>query len=84
MVLDGAAGGISNLYKGDQFSTTDAAVPEPKPAKKERRAPPQTGKPSKSSELDAAAAKGIMPQGLTVGRRTLEDVFLELTGRELR
>jgi hypothetical protein len=53
---------ISNLYKGDQFSTTDVAVPEPKPAKKERRAPPQTGKPSKSSELDAAAAKGIMPE----------------------
>jgi ABC-2 type transport system ATP-binding protein len=30
------------------------------------------------------AAQGVMPQGLTVGRRTLEDVFLELTGRELR
>jgi ABC-2 type transport system ATP-binding protein len=30
------------------------------------------------------AARGVMPQGLTVGRRTLEDVFLELTGRELR
>ncbi len=30
------------------------------------------------------AAQGIMPQGLTVGRATLEDVFLELTGRELR
>jgi hypothetical protein len=62
VVLDGAAGGISNLYKGDQLSTTDVAVPEPKPTKKERRAPPQTGKPSKSSELDAAAAKGIMPE----------------------
>ena len=30
------------------------------------------------------AAQGVMPQGLTVGRTTLEDVFLELTGRELR
>jgi ABC-2 type transport system ATP-binding protein len=30
------------------------------------------------------AAQGVMAQGLTVGRRTLEDVFLELTGRELR
>jgi ABC-2 type transport system ATP-binding protein len=30
------------------------------------------------------AARNVMPQGLTVGRRTLEDVFLELTGRELR
>jgi ABC-2 type transport system ATP-binding protein len=26
----------------------------------------------------------VMPAGLTVGRRTLEDVFLELTGRDLR
>jgi ABC-2 type transport system ATP-binding protein len=26
----------------------------------------------------------VMPAGLSVGRRTLEDVFLELTGRELR
>jgi hypothetical protein len=25
-----------------------------------------------------------MPEGLTVGRRSLEDVFLELTGSELR
>jgi ABC-2 type transport system ATP-binding protein len=32
----------------------------------------------------SCAAQGIMPQGLTVGRTTLEDVFLELTGRELR
>ena len=30
------------------------------------------------------AAKDVMPQGLNVGRRTLEDVFLDLTGRELR
>ncbi|MGN6244690.1 MAG: ABC transporter ATP-binding protein [Motilibacteraceae bacterium] len=30
------------------------------------------------------AAHGVMPEGLSVGRRTLEDVFLDLTGRELR
>lgn len=30
------------------------------------------------------AAHGVMPQGLSVGRRTLEDVFLSLTGRDLR
>jgi ABC-2 type transport system ATP-binding protein len=30
------------------------------------------------------AAHGVMPEGLSVGRRRLEDVFLELTGREVR
>ena len=30
------------------------------------------------------ADRDVMPQGLTVGRRSLEDVFLELTGSELR
>jgi ABC-2 type transport system ATP-binding protein len=30
------------------------------------------------------AARDVMPEGLTVGRRSLEDVFLELTGSELR
>jgi ABC-2 type transport system ATP-binding protein len=30
------------------------------------------------------AAHGVLPEGLVLGRRTLEDVFLELTGRELR
>jgi ABC-2 type transport system ATP-binding protein len=30
------------------------------------------------------AGHNVMPQGLTVGRRSLEDVFLELTGRDLR
>jgi ABC-2 type transport system ATP-binding protein len=30
------------------------------------------------------AAHGILPAGLALGRRTLEDVFLELTGRALR
>jgi ABC-2 type transport system ATP-binding protein len=30
------------------------------------------------------AEQGVMPEGLQVGRRTLEEVFLELTGRWLR
>jgi ABC-2 type transport system ATP-binding protein len=30
------------------------------------------------------AAGGVLPEGLSLGRRTLEDVFLELTGRALR
>ncbi|MEU9132401.1 ABC transporter ATP-binding protein [Kitasatospora sp. NPDC048540] len=30
------------------------------------------------------AEAGVMPERLAVGRRSLEDVFLELTGRELR
>jgi ABC-2 type transport system ATP-binding protein len=30
------------------------------------------------------AQNGVLPDGITVQRRTLEDVFLELTGRELR
>lgn len=30
------------------------------------------------------AGNGVMPRDLTVGRRTLEDVFLELTGRGLQ
>jgi ABC-2 type transport system ATP-binding protein len=30
------------------------------------------------------ASQHVMPRGLTVGRRSLEDVFLDLTGRSLR
>jgi ABC-2 type transport system ATP-binding protein len=30
------------------------------------------------------ASHGVMPDGLAVERRTLEDVFLELTGRSPR
>ncbi|MFC4563250.1 ABC transporter ATP-binding protein [Nocardiopsis mangrovi] len=30
------------------------------------------------------AANGVLPAGLSVHRRTLEDVFLELTGRDIR
>ena len=30
------------------------------------------------------ADRDVMPEGLAVGQRSLEDVFLELTGSELR
>ena len=30
------------------------------------------------------AGLGVMPDGLVLGRSTLEDLFLELTGRDLR
>jgi ABC-2 type transport system ATP-binding protein len=30
------------------------------------------------------AARGVLPHSITVGRRTLESVFLDLTGRDLR
>ncbi|MDN5852435.1 MAG: ABC transporter ATP-binding protein, partial [Actinomycetia bacterium] len=41
--------------------------------------------PSLLATLTAwCASNGIMAERLTVERRTLEDVFLELTGRELR
>jgi ABC-2 type transport system ATP-binding protein len=30
------------------------------------------------------ADRGVMPSGLQIESRTLEDVFLELTGRDLR
>ena len=30
------------------------------------------------------AAHGVMPERLVVGRRSLEDVFLDVTGRSLR
>jgi ABC-2 type transport system ATP-binding protein len=30
------------------------------------------------------AQAGVLPEKLSVERRTLEDVFLELTGRDLR
>ena len=28
--------------------------------------------------------QGVLPESLTLGRRSLEDVFLELTGREMQ
>jgi ABC-2 type transport system ATP-binding protein len=39
---------------------------------------------SLSAVADWLAGLGILPDALAVERRTLEDVFLELTGRELR
>jgi hypothetical protein len=63
VILDGAAAGISNLYSGSQLAPTGAAAPDPKATKPERRAPsPADRKPSRYSELDAAAARGVMPE----------------------
>jgi hypothetical protein len=61
VALDGAAAGITNLYRGEQLSPTDA-MPEPKPEKKLRRGPMPSNRPSKSAELDAAAVAGKMPE----------------------
>ncbi|HSK27742.1 MAG TPA: ABC transporter ATP-binding protein [Jiangellales bacterium] len=69
-------------------STLRAALPEH--ALVEETAP---GRYRVSGQLDPqllatvtawCATHGVLPQGLAVGRRTLEDVFLDLTGRELR
>jgi hypothetical protein len=59
--LDGAPS-VSGLYRVDQLSATDAPAPEPTP-KKKRRGPaqPSNRQPSRSAELDAAAAAGVMP-----------------------
>jgi hypothetical protein len=59
--IDGAPG-VSNLYRVDQLSATDAPVPEPTP-KKKRQGPaqPSNRQRSRSTELDAAAATGVMP-----------------------
>ena len=55
-----------------------------------RRAQP-AGRPGPADAVDAgdglrrgASEHGVLPESLTLGQRTLEDVFLELTGRELR
>ncbi len=44
--------------------------------------------PADASTLAKVSAwceeQGVLPESLTLGQRTLEDVFLELTGRELR
>ena len=37
-----------------------------------------------SAVADWCAAQGVLPRDLSSGRRSLEDVFLELTGRQLR
>jgi hypothetical protein len=63
--FDGAAKGSgSSLYNGDALSVSDAPPPEPKgkPERcRPRAAPSGDRKPSKSAELDAAAARGETP-----------------------
>ena len=40
--------------------------------------------PAVLAAVTAVLEHGFLPEGLSVGRRSLEDVFLDLTGRELR
>jgi ABC-2 type transport system ATP-binding protein len=42
------------------------------------------GPPVLSAVGDWCSTHGVVPRDMTTGRRSLEDVFLELTGRELR
>jgi transcriptional regulator with XRE-family HTH domain len=65
VVLDGAAGGVSGMYRGDQLSAPGADTPGAAPrarAKKERAAGAAPKRTSKTAELDAAAARGVMPE----------------------
>jgi hypothetical protein len=64
VLFDGAAKGAgSSLYNGEALSLSDAPPPEPKgkPERKPRATPSGDRKPSKSAELDAAAARGETP-----------------------
>jgi ABC-2 type transport system ATP-binding protein len=62
------------------------AVTQPSPGR--FAVEPRSGTPLDAqliSDVTAWCARtGVLPQGLSVGRRTLEDVFLDLTGRALR
>ena len=49
-----------------------------------RRQASQKGVHPLASVTSWCAGHGVLAQDLRVERRTLEDVFLELTGRELR
>ncbi|WP_354642724.1 ABC transporter ATP-binding protein [Kitasatospora camelliae] len=59
-----------------------ASVTEPSPGTYRIEAPVDPGLLAAVTAWCAAA--GVMPDGLAVQRRSLEDVFLDLTGRELR
>jgi hypothetical protein len=65
VILDGAVGGVSGMYRGDQLSAPGVDAPAPAPrarAKKERAAGAAPKRRSKTAELDAAAARGVMPE----------------------
>jgi ABC-2 type transport system ATP-binding protein len=63
----------------------DVAVSEPRPGRYvvEGREVP-LGPGAVATVTAWCAAQGVLPDGLALGRRTLEDVFLDLTGRALR
>ncbi len=61
------------------------AVTEPRPGRYAVESGAGTLGPGPVATVTAwCAAHGVMPEGLALGRRTLEDVFLDLTGRALR
>lgn len=55
---------------------------EPDPGRYVVRGP--VGPREVSAVTTWCAERGVLAEGMTVGRRSLEDVFLDLTGRELR
>jgi ABC-2 type transport system ATP-binding protein len=59
-----------------------ATVTEPAPGT--YRVVGESGPPVLAAVSAWCSAQGVLPRGLSSGRRSLEDVFLELTGREMR
>jgi ABC-2 type transport system ATP-binding protein len=59
-----------------------STVVEPRPG--HYRVEGDVGPATLSAVGEWCAAQGVVPRGLASGRRSLEDVFLDLTGRELR
>lgn len=59
--IDGAPA-ASNLYRGDQLSDPSADAPAETPAERKHSSGAPTRQRSKSADLDAAAARGVMPE----------------------
>ncbi|WP_405019662.1 ABC transporter ATP-binding protein [Kitasatospora sp. NBC_00070] len=78
--FDGPAGlDLGSLHK---VLPDGASATEPTPGSYRVEAP--LGPELLATVTAWCASVGVMPERLTVRRRSLEDVFLELTGRELR
>ncbi|MFJ9518797.1 ABC transporter ATP-binding protein [Kitasatospora sp. NPDC101801] len=78
--FDGPAGlDLGSLHK---VLPDGASATEPAPGSYRVEAP--LGPELLATVTAWCASVGVMPERLTVRRRSLEDVFLELTGRELR